>query len=60
VSWEIEDLVRDYASQIDSHLLKVVNCVEMKHWRRNPAVLAGYRVAILRKGSGPIPTVICG
>lgn len=60
VAWIVEDLVSEYASQIEEHMNKVTTCIQAHHWRTNPAVLAGMRVAVFRKGSNPMPTVVNG
>ena len=60
VTWAIEDLIRDYAYQIETHLSQLISFIETNHWRRNPAVLVGYRIAVFRKGISPSPTIVCG
>ena len=60
VTWMIEDLLLEYASQIEQQMNRLVNVIEQHHWRTNPAVLAGMRVAVFRKGSNPLPTIVTG
>lgn len=50
----------EYAAQIVQHMNKVVNEIEQHHWRTRPNVLAGMRVAVFRKGSNPLPTIVTG
>lgn len=60
VTWIIEELILEYAGQIEEHMNRISSCIQNNHWRTNPSVLAGLRVAVFRKGNGPIPTVITG
>ena len=52
--------MREYATQIEQHMNRLVGIVQQHHWRTNPSVLAGMRVAVFRKGCNPLPTVITG
>ena len=58
--WQVEDLIRDYAAQIEDHVNRLVNLVEQNHWRRNPRVLVHYRIALFRKNASPLPSIIYG
>jgi hypothetical protein len=60
VNWSIEDLMLEYAGQIEVHMNKLVSLIEQHHWRTNPSVLAGMRVALFRKGTNPLPTIVTG
>ncbi|KAJ1399914.1 hypothetical protein B484DRAFT_483966, partial [Ochromonadaceae sp. CCMP2298] len=60
VNWSIEDLMLEYAGQIEAHMNKLVSLIEQHHWRTNPSVLAGMRVALFRKGTNPLPTIVTG
>jgi hypothetical protein len=60
VTWVVEELITEYASQIEDHMNKIASCIQNNHWRTNPSVLAGMRIAVFRKGTGPVPTVITG
>lgn len=60
VTWVIEDLMLEYAAQIVQHMNKLVAEIEQHHWRTCPSVLAGMRVAVFRKGSNPLPTIVTG
>jgi hypothetical protein len=60
VMWFIDDHQLEYASQIESHMGRLFNFIRDHHWRTNPNILAGYKVALFRKGNGPAPTVITG
>lgn len=50
----------EYASQIEQQMNKIVAIVEQAHWRTSPSVLAGMRVAVFRKGTNPLPTIVTG
>jgi hypothetical protein len=56
----IEELMLEYASQIEQHMNKVIALVEQHHWRTNPTVLAGMRIAVFRKGTNALPTIVTG
>lgn len=58
--WFVDEHQAEYAAQIESHLSRLFDFIAQNHWRINSNVLAGYKVALFRKGSGPIPTVITG
>lgn len=60
VTWVIEDLMLEYANQIEQQMNKIVGIVEQNHWRISPSVLAGMRVAVFRKGCNPMPTIVTG
>lgn len=60
VTWVIEDLMLEYAAQIVQHMNKLATEIEHNHWRTNPSVLSGMRVAVFRKGSNPLPTIVTG
>lgn len=60
VSWAVEDLLNEYAGQIEAHVNYLFDLIDRNHWRKNPKVLNGYRISIFRKSSSPIPTVLCG
>jgi hypothetical protein len=57
VNWIVEDLVNEYASQIDMHINKLINLINLNSWRTNQNILEGYKVATIRKGMVPIPTI---
>lgn len=60
VTWVIEDLMLEYAAQIEHHVNRILTVIDKHHWRTNPTVLAGLRVAAFRKGSNPQPTIVTG
>jgi hypothetical protein len=60
VTWVVEDLIMDYAAQIEDHMNKVVSIIQAQHWRTNPSILTGMRISVFRKGCNPIPTVVTG
>ncbi len=60
VLWVIEDLILEYASQIEDHMTKIVTTIQSNHWRTNPSILSGMRIAVFRKGSNTVPTVVTG
>ena len=60
VSWQVQELVLEYAALIDVHFGKLLNFVQRNNWRTNPNVLVGARVAVFRKGATLMPTVVTG
>lgn len=60
VSWGIDDLVLEYAHMIESHTNKLISTIQTNHWRTNPNILAGMKVAVMRKGPTPVPTIVLG
>eukprot|EP00981_Chlorochromonas_danica_P003501 scaffold659_cov192-Ochromonas_danica.AAC.14 len=60
VTWVVEDLIAEFANQIEDHMNKINQIVLKHHWRNNPAVLTGMRVAVFRKGSNNTPTIVTG
>lgn len=60
VTWMVEDLVLEYAAQIQTHMQKITDFVTKHNWRINPSVLAGMRVSVFRKSSNVVPTIITG
>lgn len=60
MSWAIEDLILEYAAQIETHMGKLLAVIQANHWRTAPNVLAGMRVAVFRKGTNPMPTIVTG
>mmetsp|Transcript_30237 Transcript_30237/g.32955 ORF Transcript_30237/g.32955 Transcript_30237/m.32955 type:complete len:97 (-) Transcript_30237:60-350(-) len=60
VTWVVEELILEYASQIEDHMNRIASVIQNNHWRTNPSVLSGMRVAVFRKSTGSFPTVITG
>lgn len=60
VSWQVQELVAEYALLIKAHFGKLLNYVQQNNWRINSNVLVGARVAVFRKTSTPMPMVITG
>lgn len=60
VTWVVEDLVAEFAGQIEEHMTRITQLIQQSHWRTNPNALCGLRVAIFRKNPAPVPTVITG
>lgn len=60
VSWIIDDMILEYAAQIEAHMSKIIQCIQSNHWRSSPNILNGMRVAVFRKSSSVIPTIITG
>ena len=60
VSWQVQELVLEYAALIDAHFGKLLNFVQRNNWRTNPNILVGARVAVFRKGATLTPTVVTG
>lgn len=60
VSWQVQELVAEYALLIKAHFSKLLNYVQQNNWRTNSNVLVGARVAIFRKTSTLMPMVITG
>ena len=56
--WIIDDLINEFAAQIERHMEKLTNRIELMSWRTNPNVLVGCRVAVFRKGPTPVPTLL--
>lgn len=56
----VEDLVSEFASQIEAHMDKLTTAIRATHWRTNPSTLSGMRIAVFRKGVTPTPTVMTG
>lgn len=50
----------EYSSQIDQHMRKLMDTIHDNHWRTNPNVLAGMRVAVFRKSVNVTPTIVTG
>ena len=60
MSWQVQELVLEYAALIDIHFGKILNFVQRNNWRTNPNILVGARVAVFRKGATLMPTVVTG
>ena len=60
VSWLIDDMILEYAAQIEAQMNKIISCIQSNHWRTSPNILNGMRVAVFRKSSSSIPTIITG
>jgi hypothetical protein len=60
VQWHVEDLTLEYAAQIEGHFSRILSSIQMNHWRTNPNVLTGMKIAIFRKGPAPIPSILTG
>eukprot|EP01035_Chromulina_nebulosa_P028385 gene28385-37467_t len=60
VSWIIDDMILEYAAQIEAHMNKIIHCIQSNHWRSSPNILNGMRVAVFRKSSSVIPAIITG
>lgn len=60
VHWKVQELVSEYGAIIDKHVLSLLGIIASHHWRLNPNVLAGSKIAVFRKTSGSIPTMITG
>jgi hypothetical protein len=60
VSWQVQELIEEYAALIKAHFAKLLNCIQQNNWRTNPNILVGARVAVFRKSATLIPTVVTG
>ena len=60
VSWQVQEVVIEYATQISEHFHRLLSFVHEHSWRTNPNILVGARVAVFRKGPTAIPTIITG
>lgn len=60
VLWNIEELTLEFANQIEVHTNHLLSTIQMNHWRTNPNVLAGMRVAVFRKIPQPTPSICIG
>ncbi len=60
IQWIVEDLIVEYCMQIESHFAKLLSSIQSNHWRTNPIVLSGSRVAIFRKSTATNPTFLTG
>ena len=60
VRWQVEELLIEFAGQIDRHMDSLAARISASHWRTCPATLIGLRAAVFRKGSSAIPTVVTG
>jgi hypothetical protein len=60
VSWQVQELIEEYASLIKAHFAKLLNCIQQNNWRTNPNILVGARVAVFRKSATLIPIVVTG
>ena len=56
----VDDLIVEYAGQIDVHMEKMMQIIQQNNWRTNPGILAGMKICIFRKGSNPMPTIVIG
>jgi hypothetical protein len=55
VNWGIDEFIEDYASQICTHFQTILSYCEENHWRSNPAVLMGLRIALVQKSKNSLP-----
>ena len=60
VRWTVEEMLREYASQIDAHFQSLSHRIRQTHWRTSPETLVGMRIAVFRKASTCVPTVVTG
>jgi hypothetical protein len=52
VSWQIQELLEEFALQITSHIGRLLSFVQKTCWRTNPNVLLGAKVTVFRRGPG--------
>lgn len=50
----------EYANQIENHTQRLLSIIQMNNWRTNPSILAGMKIAVLRKAPTPQPTIVIG
>ena len=60
VSWQVQELVLEYASLIEAHFGKLLSYVQRNNWRTNPNILIGARVAVFRKSATLLPGIATG
>lgn len=60
VTWEVEELITEYASEAWRHISRLLQIIANNHWRTNPSILSGNRISVFRKGNGWIPTIVTG
>jgi hypothetical protein len=60
IEWLIEDLIVEYCFQIENHFFNVLNSIQTNHWRTNPQVLSGWKIAIFRKSTALNPSFMTG
>ena len=60
VSWQVQELVLEYASLIEAHFGKLLSYVQRNNWRTNPNILVGARVAVFRKSATLLPGIATG
>ena len=60
VSWQVQEVVIEYATQISEHFNRLLSFIHDHSWRTNPNIFVGARVAVFRKGATATPTIITG
>jgi hypothetical protein len=60
IQWLIEDFIAEYAMQIENHFYNIFNVIQSNHWRNNPQILSGWKVAIFRKSTAIHPSFMTG
>ncbi len=60
VLWAVQDVVCEIAAVVDKHVDAMLNRVDLNCWRTNCDVLSGFRVAIFRRTSSAVPTILTG
>lgn len=58
--WQIQDMKFEYTLQIENHVHKLFDIVQRNHWRVNPSVFVGSKIAIFRKTTGLTPAILTG
>ena len=60
VHWLVEELVVEFAYQIESHINRLISRVNATSWRTNCDVFAGMSIAVFHKKPSSTPTVLMG
>lgn len=60
VAWGMTDLMQSFAYLIDHHFDRIVNILRKWHWRCNPSILSGLKIAIIKKNKCLIPSIVTG
>ena len=58
--WAVDELLAEFASQVDAHIASLTSRICSSHWRTSPETLVGARIAVFRKCATAIPTVVTG
>lgn len=60
VNFGVDEVIQEYASIMANHFQNILSFCEENHWRSNPSILVGLRIAVVQRNKDSIPMISTG